>query len=144
MPSLSTPFATPSTPSTTATGAIVPFDLPAGTSTLVCVPEGATLRTHSGSLLIQEGPLVCGQVLVGSAAARMLRTGTTWSAADGGGARWLRITALESTKAQLEERAPRPGWGAQVGRWAAAALAQALRRAPAGLAGTAGSAARPS
>ena len=142
MPSLSSSRATPSTP---AAGAVVPFVLPAGTSTLVCLPEGATLRARSGSLLIQEGPLVWGQVLVGSATASVLRTGEAWCPVGHcGGARWLRITALESTQAQLEERAPRLGWPARMGRWAVGALAQALRRTPAGLAGTAGSAARTS
>lgn len=101
---------TPSAPGPAFQGTVLPIALARGCTTLVCVPEGATLRTRQGCLAVQEGPLVCGQVLVGAGPDRLLAAGEGWQALPGSGAHWLRITALQSSHAQLEEPVPAPGW----------------------------------
>ncbi len=113
---------TPSAPGPAFQGTVLPIALARGCTTLVRVPEGATLRTRQGCLAVQEGPLVCGQVLVGAGPDRLLAAGEGWQALPGSGAHWLRITALQSSHAQLEEPVPAPGWMAL----AAARMARAF------------------
>ncbi|SFF28343.1 hypothetical protein [Paracidovorax wautersii] len=121
MPATRTP-PLPSVPAPASLGPVLPIALARGCTTLVCVPEGATLRTRQGCLAVQEGPLVCGQVLVGVGPDRLLAAGEGWQGLPGSGAHWLRITALQSSHAQLEEPVPAPGWMAL----AAGRLARAL------------------
>lgn len=135
MPATRTSPLSSSTAASAPQGTVLPIALAQGCTTLVCVPEGATLRTRRGCLAVQAGPLVCGQVLVGAGPDRLLAAGDGWQAVPGSGAQWLRINALQSSQAQLEEPAPTPGWMALAAGWmarAAAGLRRPLENRPRG------------
>jgi len=74
-----------STPSTKP----LQISVPAGQSTLICMPPGSTLRTVCGRLSLHMGPLVLGQVIAPRLPVAYLGAEQEWQPSGSTASQWL-------------------------------------------------------
>jgi len=76
-------------PLSTTSAKPLQISVPAGQSTLICMPPGSTLRTVCGRLSLHMGPLVLGQVIASRHPLAYLGAEQEWQLSGTSTSQWL-------------------------------------------------------